>query len=48
MRLAFLGLGRMGVAMARRLENAGFDLTVYRFTYYRPARWLQGEGNGFI
>jgi 3-hydroxyisobutyrate dehydrogenase-like beta-hydroxyacid dehydrogenase len=28
MRLAFLGLGRMGVAMARRLENAGFDLTV--------------------
>jgi 3-hydroxyisobutyrate dehydrogenase-like beta-hydroxyacid dehydrogenase len=29
MRLAFLGLGRMGVAMARRLENAGFDLTVY-------------------
>ena len=29
MRVAFLGLGHMGVAMARRLEEAGFELTVY-------------------
>ena len=29
MPVAFLGLGHMGVEMARRLEDAGFDLTVY-------------------
>ncbi len=29
MRVAFLGLGHMGAAMARRVEGAGFELTVY-------------------
>jgi len=29
MRVALLGLGHMGAAMARRLEDAGFELTVY-------------------
>jgi 3-hydroxyisobutyrate dehydrogenase-like beta-hydroxyacid dehydrogenase len=32
MRVAFLGLGQMGAAMARRLEGADFDLTVYNRT----------------
>ena len=43
MRLAFLGLGRMGVAMARRLERAGFDLTVYNRS---PARTEEFAARG--
>jgi 3-hydroxyisobutyrate dehydrogenase-like beta-hydroxyacid dehydrogenase len=29
MRIAFIGLGRMGSGMARNLLRAGHDLTVY-------------------
>lgn len=43
-RVAFLGLGRMGAPMARRLAEAGHELTVYNRTaermdgFERPAR----------
>ncbi|MGW2314252.1 NAD(P)-binding domain-containing protein, partial [Actinomadura luteofluorescens] len=36
-RIAFLGLGRMGVPMARRLAAAGHDLTVWNRTPSRAA-----------
>ncbi|MEU4821680.1 NAD(P)-binding domain-containing protein [Actinomadura sp. NPDC023710] len=36
-RIAFLGLGRMGVLMARRLAAAGHDLTVWNRTPARAA-----------
>ena len=29
MRVGFIGLGRMGMPMSRRLVNAGFDVTVH-------------------
>ena len=37
MRVAFLGLGRMGVPMAAHVANAGHDLTVWNRTPGRPA-----------
>lgn len=37
MRIAFLGLGRMGEPMARRLLEAGFELAVYNRTPERAA-----------
>ena len=32
MKVAFIGLGRMGQAMAGRLQSAGHELTVYNRT----------------
>ncbi len=43
MRIAFLGLGRMGMPMARHLLEAGYDLTVYNRTGSR-ARELGAQG----
>lgn len=42
-RIAFLGLGRMGVPMARRLLAAGHDLTVWNRTAAKAAP-LAGAG----
>jgi 3-hydroxyisobutyrate dehydrogenase-like beta-hydroxyacid dehydrogenase len=43
MKVAFIGLGRMGQAMARRLLDAGHDLAVYNRTREKAAA-LAGSG----
>ena len=43
MRIAFIGLGRMGVGMARNLLRAGHQLTVYNRSREK-AEALKGEG----
>lgn len=40
-RVGFIGLGRMGVPMARNILNAGFDLTVYNRTREKMTRLLE-------
>jgi 3-hydroxyisobutyrate dehydrogenase-like beta-hydroxyacid dehydrogenase len=40
--IAFLGLGRMGTLMARRVLAAGHDLTVWNRTAERAGRWSPG------
>ncbi len=37
MKVAFIGLGRMGAAMARRIVQSGFDVTVYNRTPSKAA-----------
>src|SRR5690349_18026704 len=41
-RIAFLGLGRMGLGMATRLLAAGYDLTVYNRTAARAKELVTG------
>lgn len=41
MKVGFIGLGRMGQAMARRLLDAGHDLTVYNRTVDKTAAFAQ-------
>ena len=36
MKVGFIGLGRMGQAMARRLLDAGHELAVYNRTTAKP------------
>lgn len=43
MQVAFIGLGTMGLSMARNILNAGFPLTVYNRTAEKAAI-LAGEG----
>ena len=40
--LGWLGTGRMGAALASRLIDAGYQVTVWNRTPARPGRWWRG------
>jgi 3-hydroxyisobutyrate dehydrogenase len=43
-KIAFIGLGVMGGAMARHLAAAGHDMTVYNRTQSRAEAWISAHG----
>ncbi len=43
-KIAFIGLGVMGGAMARHLAHAGHDMTVYNRTQSRAEAWVTAHG----
>jgi 6-phosphogluconate dehydrogenase len=45
MRIGFIGLGRMGANMVRRLVRDGHDIVIYNRTPEKT-RELEGEGEG--
>ena len=44
MNVGLVGLGRMGLPMARRLARAGFPLTVYNRTFEKAEAWVKKKG----
>ena len=45
-KIAFIGLGVMGGAMARHLAAAGHHMTVYNRTQTKADAWVAAHGNG--
>lgn len=46
-KVSFLGLGVMGYAMARHLQAAGHDVTVYNRTTAKAEKWVAEHGGAF-
>lgn len=46
-KVAFLGLGVMGYPMARHLQEAGHDVTVYNRTTSKAEKWAAENGGSF-
>jgi 2-hydroxy-3-oxopropionate reductase len=42
-RIGFVGLGIMGLAMARNLANAGFELTAFNRTSTKAEEFAEGN-----
>ena len=47
MKIAFIGLGKMGYLIAGRIQKAGHDVTVFNRNIHIAQKWSQEYGGQF-